>query len=37
MDGPARRFPFPLPNGWFAVAESDALAPGAVQRAFSLA
>jgi nitrite reductase/ring-hydroxylating ferredoxin subunit len=31
-----RRFPFPLPNGWFAVAESDALRPGQVTRAFYL-
>ena len=26
----ARRFPFPLPNGWFQVAYSDDLAAGAV-------
>ena len=31
-----RRFPFPFPNGWFAVAESDALRPGDVTRAFYL-
>ena len=31
-----RRFPFPLPNGWFAVAESDALRVGEVKRAFYL-
>ena len=23
-----RRFPFPVPNGWFAVAQSDDLSPG---------
>ncbi|UCE86207.1 MAG: Rieske 2Fe-2S domain-containing protein [Deltaproteobacteria bacterium] len=28
-----RRFPFPLPNGWFQVAYSDELRPGEVQRA----
>jgi nitrite reductase/ring-hydroxylating ferredoxin subunit len=27
------RFPFPIPNGWFAVARSAELAPGAVQAA----
>jgi nitrite reductase/ring-hydroxylating ferredoxin subunit len=32
----AERFPFPLPNGWFAVAWSDELAPGAVKRVFYL-
>ena len=26
----SRRFPFPIPNGWFQVAYSDDLAPGAV-------
>jgi nitrite reductase/ring-hydroxylating ferredoxin subunit len=36
MVGTPRRFPFPLPNGWFAVAESAALKPGQVQRAFYL-
>ncbi len=36
MDGRTRRFPFPLPNGWFAIAESDALRPGGVERAFYL-
>ncbi len=36
MPADARRFPFPLPNGWFAVAESAALAPGQVARAFYL-
>ena len=28
------RFPFPIPNGWFAVAWSDDLAPGEVQAAY---
>ena len=27
----AKRFPFPVPNGWFVVAEASALAPGDVQ------
>ncbi len=26
-----RRFPFPMPNGWFAVAQGDELAPGEVR------
>lgn len=30
MQAPARSFPFPLPNGWFAVGYSDELAPGRV-------
>jgi 3-ketosteroid 9alpha-monooxygenase subunit A len=29
---PGRRFPFPLPNGWFAVACSDEIAPGELKR-----
>ena len=28
---PGRRFPFPVPNGWFAVAESADVAPGGVR------
>ena len=28
---PGRRFPFPIPNGWFAVAESADLGPGEVR------
>jgi nitrite reductase/ring-hydroxylating ferredoxin subunit len=31
---PGRRFPFPVPNGWFVVAESGDLAPGDVQALF---
>jgi nitrite reductase/ring-hydroxylating ferredoxin subunit len=30
MKAPARSFPFPLPNGWFAVGYSDELEPGRV-------
>jgi phenylpropionate dioxygenase-like ring-hydroxylating dioxygenase large terminal subunit len=28
LEGDARRYPFPVPNGWFAVAQSDDLGPG---------
>jgi nitrite reductase/ring-hydroxylating ferredoxin subunit len=30
-----RRFPFPIPNGWFIVARSDELAPGEVKALFA--
>jgi len=36
MAGEKRRFPFPLPNGWFAVALSGELRAGEVKRAFYL-
>jgi nitrite reductase/ring-hydroxylating ferredoxin subunit len=36
MAGASRRFPFPLPDGWFAVALSAELGPGHVKRAFYL-
>jgi nitrite reductase/ring-hydroxylating ferredoxin subunit len=32
---PERRFPFPVPNGWFIVARSDELAVGEVQAIFA--
>ena len=33
----ARRFPFPVPNGWFVVAQADDLAPGEVRALYFFA
>jgi phenylpropionate dioxygenase-like ring-hydroxylating dioxygenase large terminal subunit len=32
-----RRFPFPVPNGWFIVARSDELAPGQIRSIYAFA